>query len=221
MYTGPRIVNSNLTLYLDAANTKSYPGSGTVWNNLGSLNVDGLLVNAPTFSNSIVTFDSSLSQRISIEYRPEWRLAGSNTISFWSNAAASNDRCAVSYEKGSWQGYMVTPTGVFYSSVVGSNDVALTFTKNAGEWCMLTWVINRVANFYYLYKNATLVGSKAITQPDLTGVFSSGQLTVGGNNTVTSRYYTGSISTVQFYTSALTSDEISQNYNATKSRFGL
>jgi hypothetical protein len=34
MYTGPKIVTDGLVLYLDAANTKSYPVSGTAWNDL-------------------------------------------------------------------------------------------------------------------------------------------------------------------------------------------
>ena len=34
MFTGPNINRNGLVLYLDAANTKSYPGSGTTWANL-------------------------------------------------------------------------------------------------------------------------------------------------------------------------------------------
>ena len=30
----PKIVTDNLLLYVDAANTKSYPGSGTTWTDL-------------------------------------------------------------------------------------------------------------------------------------------------------------------------------------------
>ena len=50
VFAGPEIINSGLVLSLDAANPKSYPGSGTTWFNLcGSVN--GTLVNGPTFSN--------------------------------------------------------------------------------------------------------------------------------------------------------------------------
>ena len=34
MFTGPHIVTDGLVLSLDAANTKSYPGSGTTWYDL-------------------------------------------------------------------------------------------------------------------------------------------------------------------------------------------
>mgnify|MGYP001220597891 CR=1 FL=1 len=33
----PRIVTDNLVLYVDAANTKSYPGTGDTWYNLVTL----------------------------------------------------------------------------------------------------------------------------------------------------------------------------------------
>ena len=37
---GTNIVNDGLVLYLDAANPKSYPGSGTVWKDLSSNKID-------------------------------------------------------------------------------------------------------------------------------------------------------------------------------------
>ena len=45
-YRGPHIVTDGLVLYLDAANQKSYPGSGTTWANLlpynnGSFSING------------------------------------------------------------------------------------------------------------------------------------------------------------------------------------
>ena len=47
----PSIVRDNLTLYVDAANTKSYSGSGTTWTDISSKNHDGTLTNGPTFSS--------------------------------------------------------------------------------------------------------------------------------------------------------------------------
>ena len=49
---GPRIVTDGLVLYLDAGNSKSYPGTGTVWNDLSGNNNNGTLVNGPTFSSA-------------------------------------------------------------------------------------------------------------------------------------------------------------------------
>ena len=49
---GPSIVKSGLVLALDAANRKSYPGSGTVWSDLSGNNITGSLVNGPTYSSA-------------------------------------------------------------------------------------------------------------------------------------------------------------------------
>ena len=37
---GPKIVTDGLVLALDAANSKSYPGSGTTWNDLSGNSED-------------------------------------------------------------------------------------------------------------------------------------------------------------------------------------
>lgn len=57
----PKIVTNNLYLNYDAANIKSYPGSGTTWRDLSENARNGTLTNGPTFnsagSNSSFTFD--------------------------------------------------------------------------------------------------------------------------------------------------------------------
>jgi hypothetical protein len=47
----PSIVRDGLVLYLDAANPKSYPGSGTTWFDLKGTS-NSTLSNGPTFVNS-------------------------------------------------------------------------------------------------------------------------------------------------------------------------
>ena len=49
---GPKIVTNGLVLYLDAANKKSYPGSGTTWTDLSGNNNTGTLTNGPTFDSN-------------------------------------------------------------------------------------------------------------------------------------------------------------------------
>ena len=47
----PSIVRDGLVLYFDAANTKSYPGSGTTWYDLSGNERHGTLINEPTFQS--------------------------------------------------------------------------------------------------------------------------------------------------------------------------
>ena len=48
---GPSIVTNGLVLALDAANHKSYPGSGTTWFDLSGNSHDGTLTGGPTFNS--------------------------------------------------------------------------------------------------------------------------------------------------------------------------
>ena len=50
----PSIITDGLELCFDAANTKSYPGSGTTWTDMGSKGIDGTLTNGPTFDLSLI-----------------------------------------------------------------------------------------------------------------------------------------------------------------------
>jgi hypothetical protein len=58
----PRIVTDGLVLYLDAANPRSYPGSGTTWSDLSRGGNNGVLTNGPTFNsanNGSIVFDGT------------------------------------------------------------------------------------------------------------------------------------------------------------------
>ena len=50
--SGPNGIESGLVLYLDAANVKSYPGSGTSWFDLSGQNNTGTLINNPTYDSA-------------------------------------------------------------------------------------------------------------------------------------------------------------------------
>ena len=57
---GPNIVTDGLSLYVDAANSKSYPGNGTIWSDISKTGDDGTLVNGPTYNpnnNGSILFD--------------------------------------------------------------------------------------------------------------------------------------------------------------------
>ena len=57
-----QIVQSNLVMNLDAGNSSSYSGSGSVWVDLSGNGNDGTLINNPSYSNSSggsLVFDGS------------------------------------------------------------------------------------------------------------------------------------------------------------------
>ena len=58
---GPDIIEDGIVLCLDAANSRSYPGTGTTWSDLAESN-NGTLTNGPTFdagNGGSIVFDGS------------------------------------------------------------------------------------------------------------------------------------------------------------------
>ena len=58
-YGPTSIVSDSLVLCYDAADTFSYPGSGTTWTDLSGNGLNGTLTNGPTFSDGNIDFDGS------------------------------------------------------------------------------------------------------------------------------------------------------------------
>ena len=98
----PSIVRDSLLLYLDAANTKSYPGSGTTWYDLSGNNKNPTLTNGPTFNSDnlgSIVLDGTNDY---VEFSPDGDitsdtvvLSGSYTASFLffsSNNGSNNDQ---------------------------------------------------------------------------------------------------------------------------------
>ena len=55
----PSIITDGLLLAVDAANIKSYPGSGSIWNDLSGNGRHGTFAGSPTFSNQTNSFDGT------------------------------------------------------------------------------------------------------------------------------------------------------------------
>ena len=57
----PKIVTDGLVLCLDAANVKSYPGSGDTWYDLSGNGYDGTLINGASYDSTdkCIVFDST------------------------------------------------------------------------------------------------------------------------------------------------------------------
>ena len=128
---GPDIVEDNLVLYLDAANTKSYPGTGTTWTDLSGNGVTGTLVNGATFNSGnggYIVFDGAndyVSTINDIVLEEE-----DFTMGFWAFAddVSTNNRSLASsqttknwQDAGSWQ--------ISFSS----SKLKMTVRNNAGD----------------------------------------------------------------------------------------
>jgi hypothetical protein len=230
----PKIITDGLVLYLDAANPKSYPGSGTVWRDLSRSGNNGTLINGPTYSTAnggSIVFDGvndtvNLGNILNIGLN-------SITLSCWVKINIGSATAGI-LGKTSLRGYVGR-----YAIFIESNNINALFTPinnftistpvnpyvNTG-FHNISLVIDRVS-FMRLYINGIEVGTQqnisstsAVNLNASTDVFFIGSYgdSMGVNPML---FLNGNISNVIMYYKALTATEILQNYNATKTRYGL
>jgi len=240
----PKIITDGLVFAVDAANKKSYPGSGTTWIDLAGSN-NGTLTNGPTFDSGnggSIVFDGTND---SVEMGGSDTIASSITEGSWSCWFKSTQAGSIGYLaslKRSINGE--TPSTLFSlilnrinTSLTVSNGRLMILARNSAntDWNIVTFENNYNDGSWYnvvatasdssltLYVNgfqvATSTGDKSL--PSITGntrPFSIGHFDSSNNPTLS---FNGNISNVSFYNKALSSTEILQNYNVLKSRFGL
>jgi hypothetical protein len=216
------IVTNGLVLYLDAANTKSYPGSGTNWIDLSGNGNNGTLVGA-TFSNSnsgIISLNG-VDNYISVPDSISWNFTTSVTVECWIyiNSYGPGGVMFMHQQNG-------TDVGGF--EFWSQNNNLIRFNKNSSENIITSSAVFSTGRWNHvvatvegsigkIYLNSTLVGGTSIaTLPDDV----SGQLRIGGYSNVGFYELNGKISQVRIYKNkSLSSSEVLQNYNATKNRF--
>ena len=211
LYHSPQIVTSGLSLCLDAANSKSYPGSGTTWTDLSGNGNNGTLINGPTYSSSnsgSLVFDG-VDDRV--ELSSAFGVVSQYTISYWAKRDAEN-RMPVSTITGDFYWFGDNSWRYVHGGVAGEYYYTKPTTISLGTWGYYAAVYD--GSNVSIYRQGVYQGQQATTG---TANFSSA-LRIGwwGSNTYA---YLGNITNVSFYNRALTAAEIQQNYNALKSRY--
>ena len=229
---GANAVEDGLVFCVDAANKRSYPGTGTTWTDLAGEN-NGTLTNGPTFSSAnggSIVFDGS-DDIVNVGNNTDLKITGAITVSAWTKASTQNNMGIVGkYASSSSQrGYLITTNqsdsnqkitwyyqrlaGSFNSgdSVTSSSDVL----DNAWHFVLCTFTPSTSAKIYIDGElDATDTVSIQSVIADNTARFE-----IGTHNESTSLCFNGNISNVSVYNRALTADEVRQNYNATRGRF--
>ena len=235
----PSIVTNGLVLCLDAANRKSYPGSGTTWTDLSGRGNNGTLTGGPTYSSSnggSIVFDGS-NDYVNCGNSSTVNLSSSFTSSCWfrvSNSAPNTIDGKGLVAKYSGNGtnrsqmlYFVGNNNsvLFTVSSDGTNTAStiksISYSSISREtWYYLTGVFT-ASQKMELFLNGVLVSSDTTT---LSQVFSSSTqpLAIGAQAIGSSGFaFQGNIAQASIYNRALTASEIQQNFNATRGRFGI
>ena len=210
------IVSDGLVFALDAANLRSYPGTGITFDGLIG-GTGGTLVNGVGFTtanNGAFTFDGS-NDYINFGNSSAVQQS-SGTLSAWAKASSPG---------GGYRGIIAKQGayGLFYTdSVLVAYDWAADAPRSTGiniadnTWknVVLTYQ-SGVSNGTRIYINGVSVLTTTIT------ILNQINNLFGGAEANASQYAACSASSFNMYNRVLTAQEILQNYNATKKRFGL
>lgn len=218
-------MEDGLVLCLDAGNSRSYPGSGTAWSNLVATSNTGTLTNGPTYSSAnggAIVFDGTDDQVI-LPQSTIWNFGlGDFAVEIWAYPT-------------SFAGY---PTLVILGPYYGTAPKGMLFYLNANTGRPSVWtnsayygtstaatlnawnhiVFTRISGTIYTYVQ---------TVPGSTFNLSTWSITTGSNVAIgrdtqfSSSAWSGRISAVRIYNKGLTTTEIAQNFNATRSRYGI
>ena len=226
----PPVITNGLVLNLDAANIKSYPGTGTTWTDLSGNNNTGTLTNSPTFSRDgggSIVFNGS-NTYVSVPYVSS--LNPTNiTVNIWikrTSAVSYSHPIILPISNTTWSNPFMA-YGVEYLATNNTLSFILGFTTNTYASTDITVPGNNVWFNYTgtydgsnvrVYLNGVLQITRAETR---TKISTTANLYLGAINTSTLYPFNGNIPSAQIYNRALTAQEIQQNYNALKSRFNL
>ena len=224
VFAGPEITESGLVLALDAANTKSYPGSGTTWTDLSGRGNTGTLVNGVGYSASnggALSFDGS-NDYIDLGTSYSTLQPQTATLGVWykqSSVATYYGICGWCFY--GYGGGFLIDTGFNIPSInIGngswSSQLSSNITLSTSSYAYVVGTYDGAS--LKIYVNGILANSQNLVT---TIGYTSRGFAIGGYYGSTSNSFPGNISIAQMYNRALTAAEISQNFNATRSRYGI
>ena len=232
------LVRDGLVLHLDAANKKSYTGTGTAWTDLSGANSNGTLANGAGYNsanNGSITFDG-VNDYISIAQNTSYQF--SNTQAFSINAwirctTTTGFSTILSYALSGGRGYYFSidvnslRTNSFVFDYFDGNGSSFRGIQgNINSITMNSW-INLVAtsatnsvNDMKVYQNGVLTSfTNRGTASPATINYDTLSLRIGARGD--SGYFTGNMSQISVYNRSLTALEIGRNFSATRGRYGV
>lgn len=214
----PKIVTDGLVLYLDAANPKSFVSGSTTWNDLTSNINNGSLINSPVYSttdNGGITFDG-LDDYVNL---------GNNSITQFSN----NNPWSISItakllsQNVTYPGFLIKGNSVTTGILIFYSDNGRIYLKhNNSQPTYVTTTLNTIFQYTVTYSGSgsTRVYLNGIYQnngPSISSIDTTNNLFLGRGDSY------GNVRLYNFlkYNRQLSDNDVLQNYNTIKTRFGL
>ena len=216
-FVGPRIVTSGLVLNLDAANTKSYSGSGSSVTDLSGNQRTMTLFNTPTYSvanNGYIEFNGT-TQYGSFSVPA----MSSFSLGFWLyiistpasgeeqifGAPSDTSSISILFSGGTWKWHSWSGSG----SRIGS-------TISTGQWYNFVLTTSSSPLNTSFYVNGQLDSSFGTAPGISAGTGYLFEATGSSGRNLNARF-----GNLAFYNRVLTAAEVAQNYNALRGRYGI
>jgi hypothetical protein len=231
----PQVVTNGLVLALDAANSRSYVSGSTNWFNLANSTISGSLINGPTYSSAnlgSIVFDGVDDYVNCGTPATTFSIGNEHTIIVWlkrdSSGGSSNQGTfqitPTTSPYSGWEMYIDKTTGAIgrYRNENGSFLYSTNLTPD-NQWCMtaISGFRDSTNGFFATSLNGSswvsFFTGNTSTNLNLVSNTPSNIGRWSGNN----HYLKGSISSVSVYNRILSPQEIQQNFNALRGRYGL
>ena len=228
---GPNVVSSGLLYYLDSANTFCYTSGSATCSDLIDSNRIGNIYSGVSFNESEAAgswvFDGGASASIDV---PALDNVTDFSISIWFQVTGDSEVGSTGYN--TLIGNLIGGDNRILINSAGSNNrrVALDFsTPDSVIITNSTTSLDEWNNVVFAYNNTTGTGSLYVNNElsvtpieDSTISYNNTAHFLGGSKLPIENYaMNGFISSCAIYDRVLSAAEVSQNYNALKTRFGL
>jgi hypothetical protein len=220
-------VRDGLVLHLDAANVKSYPGSGTLWNDISGNSIVATLdvdVSYNAANQGTMLFGASNTVGEVTFPRNNFIFgSGDFSITVWANPSAIeiyDTLCEMGFYT---DGILFRPSSgsvqiYIGNSLSGGGNRSYTHARSIGRWDHYT--LTRQSGVVRLYINAVQNGTDWTNTASLT-LATVVNCKIGSSTHTDAQRWNGYINGFQIYNRALTAAEIAQNFEAHRGRYGI
>ena len=226
------VVTNGLVLYYDPSNSSSYPGTGTTINSLAPTNLTGAMSNI-TFTNPYFSYNGTSSQISVADNALLEPGSGSFTMEVWVNQNVSgNDVVLGKFNPGGAAqnvGYSIRTTGTSYYAQLASGSGSgstlfinsTTYVGTLNTWYQLIYVFtNGATKTLQTFVNGSSIGTVNHSLASILNTTTN--LYIGSyNNGEYPQWFDGRIGITRLYNSALTSSQVSQNFNTNRAIYGI
>jgi hypothetical protein len=210
----PSIVTSGLVLYLDAANPRSYPGTGASWRDVSGGGYIASLISSPTY-NSAGYFVFTGTQTVNVTnplFASQTATTQTWTVSAWLNIDDTIDQSLINY------GIGLYPASGSNNSLLYLNFGANDYYTYGGDisnlgWKYVTFRFNNSTGARTIYSNAANITTSG---PNNT----STPVALNATSVIASNLR-GNLATLEIYNRMLTDSEVTQNFNAFRGKYGV